>query len=301
MVFGESFQEPPPPVPIKGLTAYGGRWTVRDGAVSAACEQGPKLVADEPVFSEGEVGVEVFLPGKSGGPAGLIVKVSEPGVGMDKFIGYEIALDTERQWLVLGRHRNNWEPIQNVPCPVPSDRWIPLAVKMTETRLEILVDGKPLLQYEDRVYPLHSGRVGLRPFERECRYRNLWFKTGGRLKAIPFEPLADSSDEVSGMWRPIRRGTAKGRFAVVQEGVGSLFRVGADATEPQKPFAPDVKKSSDPFFQSQRIVFAEGQGEIGIENRGLNRWGMSFSPARGVGSRASRSARTWPRPSWRKG
>ena len=276
MIFGESFREPPPPVPIKGFTAYGGRWTVRDGVVSAAREQGPKLVADEPVFFEGEVGVEVFLPGKSGGPAGLIVKVSEPGVGMDKFIGYEIALDTQRQWLVLGRHRNNWEPIQNVPCPVPSGQWIPLAVKMTETRLEVLVAGKSIVQYEDRVYPLRSGRIGLRPFERECRYRNLWVKTGGRLKAIPFEPLADSSDEVSGMWRPVRRGTARGRFAIVRDGVGSLFHVGVDVVQLLKPSPPDMKETPDPLAQSQRIELAEGQGEIGIENRGLNRWGMYF-------------------------
>ena len=205
------------------------------------------------------MGVEVFLPGKSGGPAGLIVKVSEPGVGMDKFIGYEIALDTQGQVLVLGRHRHNWEPIRNVPCPVPSGQWVPLVVKMTETRLEILVAGKSLLEYEDRDHPLQSGRVGLRPFERECRYRNLWIKTGGRVKAIPFEAAADGSDEVSGMWRPVRRGSATGRFAIVNENRG------------EKPFAGS---------QSQRIVLkggpAETGGEIGIENRGLNRWGMYF-------------------------
>ena len=28
--------------------------------------------------------------------------------------------------------------------------------------------------------------------------------------------------------------------------------------------------------QSQRVAFKAGEGEIGIENQGLNRWGMSF-------------------------
>jgi alpha-L-arabinofuranosidase len=62
---------------------------------------------------------------------------------------------------------------------------------------------------------------------------------------------AGPSKEVSGMWRPINRATAIGRFALVKE----------------RPFAGT---------QSQRIVFESGDGEIGIENQGLNRWGENF-------------------------
>ncbi len=57
--------------------------------------------------------------------------------------------------------------------------------------------------------------------------------------------------EVSGMWRPIRRGATVGGFALVKE----------------RPFVG---------IQSQRIVFESGEGEIGIENQGLNRWGQNF-------------------------
>ncbi len=57
--------------------------------------------------------------------------------------------------------------------------------------------------------------------------------------------------EISHMWRPIQRGTARGRFAL----------------EPARPFVGS---------QSQRITFIDGQGEIGIENQGLNRWGLCF-------------------------
>jgi hypothetical protein len=34
MVFGESFQEPPLPPPVRGFTALGGRWEVVDGVAS---------------------------------------------------------------------------------------------------------------------------------------------------------------------------------------------------------------------------------------------------------------------------
>jgi alpha-L-arabinofuranosidase len=52
-------------------------------------------------------------------------------------------------------------------------------------------------------------------------------------------------------WQPFRTGTARGLFAV----------------EPDSPV--DGR-------QSQRLTFAGGTGAVGIENRGLNRWGMCF-------------------------
>ncbi|HZL34032.1 MAG TPA: alpha-L-arabinofuranosidase C-terminal domain-containing protein [Tepidisphaeraceae bacterium] len=56
---------------------------------------------------------------------------------------------------------------------------------------------------------------------------------------------------VSGMWRPFHRGSPTGSFAL----------------STQHPFIGN---------QSQRITFLAGAGEIGIENKGLNHWGMSF-------------------------
>ena len=53
------------------------------------------------------------------------------------------------------------------------------------------------------------------------------------------------------MWRAVRRGSATGELLI---------------------------DTHDPFTgrQSQRITFTAGEGEIGIENRSLNRWGMNF-------------------------
>jgi alpha-L-arabinofuranosidase len=251
MVFGESFQEPEPPPAPRGFTAHGGRWSVKAGVLAVEGGQGPLLSADGPPVSTGEVGVEVFLPGKARGVAGLVVHLREPGVGADAFTGYEIALSTEPAFLRLGRHRRNWEPIKDVPCPVPADRWIPLAVKLDGATLEIFVDGKSVLRHEDHEHPLTAGGIGLRVYGRPCRYRNLWVKTAGRVTPLPFAPARRWDEGVSGMWRGLRRGTAAGRFAL---------------------------DTSDPFIgrQSQRIDFDKGKGEIGVENRGLNRWGLSF-------------------------
>jgi alpha-L-arabinofuranosidase len=251
MVFGESFQEPALPAAVKDFTAHGGHWSVQGGVLSIDGEAGPKLIADRQTLSVGEVGVEVHLPGQAKGVAGLIIKVQEPRVGADAFIGYEIALSSEPQFLRLGRHRRNWEPIKDVPCSVPTDRWIPLVVRLGKDTLEVLVEGKSVLHYEDREHPLVAGGIGLRVFNRACRYRNLWVKKDGEVSHLPFEQVPRWDEGVSGMWRGLRRGTAAGRFAL---------------------------ETHEPFIgrQSQRITFTEGRGEIGIENRGLNRWGMYF-------------------------
>jgi Alpha-L-arabinofuranosidase C-terminal domain/Domain of Unknown Function (DUF1080) len=251
MVFGESFQEPPLPPPVKGFKMLGGQWEVSDGVASVGAGPGPKLVSEHPPVGDGEVGVDVFLPGRVRGVAGLILSVRDAAVGMDTFTAYEVSLSAEHGFVLLGRHRQNWEPIKTVPHPIPADQWTSLSVRRKGARLEVLVDGKSVLSFEDREHPLGPGAIGLRPFDRAAKFRNLWVKTGD--KPIPIPLVAESHWEtgVSGMWRGIRTGTASSSFAI---------------------------EAKDPFIgsQSQRITFDRGEGETGIENRGLNRWGMSF-------------------------
>lgn len=253
MIFGEGFQEPPRPVPLKGFTAFGGEWIAKDGELRAAAGDGPKLIADVPPFAVGIVAVDIMLPGTQGGNAGLILQVDQPAKGADAFIGYEVSLETSGK-LVLGRHRKNWEPLRTVACAVPPDRWISLVVNMKGNALEVRVDGELKLTYEITEPRLDAGRLGLRTWQRPAAYRNLKLTLGGMGRKISFEPAQSDSPEhhVSGMWGPIERGAAKGGFAV-------------DARD---PFAGR---------QGQKIAFLGGDGEVGIENRGLNRQGMAFA------------------------
>ena len=251
MIFGEGFQEPPRPLPLRGFAAFGGGWRPVDGAIRAEPGDGPKLIADVPPIAVGEVGVEVYFPAHQGGNAGLILKVDRPGVGADRFTGYEVSLETSGK-LVIGRHRQNWEPIREVPCAVPVGRWIPLVVRLKERSFEVLVDGRSLATFEDADHPLGAGRIGLRTWQRPARFRNLRVESGGSARTLAFElEQGDAFGEgVSGMWAATRRGSATGRFS----------------PETDAPFAGR---------QSQKLTFLGGEGEVGIENRGLNRWGLN--------------------------
>ena len=124
MIFGESFQEPPASPAVAGFKTYGGRWVVADGAVRIDAGDGPNWSATALAFKDGQVGVELLFADRKGQNAGLIVRVDKPGIGADKFFGYEVSLDAQQQTLRLARHRNNFEPIKDVKCDVPVGRWI---------------------------------------------------------------------------------------------------------------------------------------------------------------------------------
>ena len=252
LIFGESFQEPAPTIAPKGFAAFGGGWRVNDtGELTAGGGDGPKLIASGPEFERGEAGVEIFLADRSTGNAGLLVKVGKAGMGADNFDGYEISLDAAAGLLRLGRHRHDWELLKDTPCEVPVNRWVALVVKLTGSTLEVQVDGKRVVQFEDR-QPLPAGKVGLRPWQREARFRNLWVKTNEVVARLPFERAAAEETEISGMWRGLQRGSAIGKYGLESAGA----------------FTGN---------QSQRLSLASGVGEIGLENQGLNRWGLNWA------------------------
>ena len=252
MIFGESFQEPPAAVPPRGFKAYAGRWTVREEVLEAGDGDGPKLVSEFPAGADGEVGVEMRFSDRRPGNAGLIVRVDRPGNGADNFAGYEITLDAAAQTLRLGRHRHNWEPIQDTRRSVPTGAWIPLVVKLNGSMIEVIVNGASVIRHDDGASALRSGRIGLRQWQREAQYRNLWIKTGAEVTKLDFEPDAKASrQDISGLWRLVRSGTASGICSM----------------ETRQPFVGR---------QYQRLEFASGQGAFGIENQGLNRWGMHW-------------------------
>ena len=121
---------------------------------------------------------------------------------------------------------------------------------MSPLRSDLTVNGQVQLQYEDNDHPLVEGQVGLRTWKREASFRNLRVTTGDRIEQIPFQDSPQAIDAVSGMWRAVRRGNCQGEIALEKTGfVGQ---------------------------QSQRITLKSGDGQLGVENRGLNRWGMNF-------------------------
>ena len=247
MIFGESFQEPAPAEPLSGFTKYGGTWLVTNGDLLSVNGTGPKLMDNNVSQSSGDIKVQVQFTANKGGDAGVIFQVSQPGVGADVFTGYEVSL-APAGYVVLGRHRQDWEPISQVSCAVPTGQWNKLEVQYTNASINVMVNGSSLIQYTDTQYPLTSGQVGLRNYQQDAQFQD--FQINGA--NIPF--VYDASNwpgAVSGMWTPMVTGSASGQCSL---------------------------ESSNVFVgtQSQRITFTSGAGEFGVANQGLNHWGMNF-------------------------
>ncbi|MFT3789403.1 MAG: DUF1080 domain-containing protein [Tepidisphaeraceae bacterium] len=246
MIFGESFQEPPDAPAFAGFRTLGGEWDLRDDGIAIAGADGPKLMSDAPAFADGSVSVELKFDHRHGDNAGLILRTADARIGADAFTGYEVSLDVNRQVVRLGRHRDNFTLLRDVPCDVPLDRWVTLKTVLRGPTIEVFVDGKSVLTFDDGPNALGAGQVGLRVWQKEASFRNLRIDD----KPIPFKRDGDKP-QVSRMWKAITRGAAQASFSLTTD----------------RPFAGR---------QSQMITFKDGQGEVGIANRSLNGWGMHF-------------------------
>jgi alpha-L-arabinofuranosidase len=252
MIFGESFEEPPRE-PTPGWRSYGGEWSVRDGVCAVKADAGPKLIRNDPFFADGAIECDVRLDDNKGDNAGLIVRTQNPRIGPDAFVGYEISLSARRGYLRLGRHRNNWELIQDVPATINPGDWHHVRIELAGRQIRIFLDGAkdPAIRFEDTATPIKEGKVGLRTWQSNASFRNLRISTRGGVNYLEKFPAKGFTGDLSGCWDEVCVGDAAPRFT----------------RDTDKPFNS---------LHSQKIEFLRGDGIVGIANRGLNRWGLAF-------------------------
>ncbi len=249
-LFGEGFEEPPAATNFAGWTAYGGAWRADGRACRVAADPGGKLVWDGPDFADGTVEADIEMPGTGGGNAGLLVRVQHPAVGADSFTGYEVSLSASSQQLILGKHRQDWRPLESVAARIEAGRWHHLRVVLEGPRVRIFEGGStlPSIDFTDTDAPILTGRMALRTWNAEAGYQNIRIQTGRAVIQSPFQALPGYS--VSGRWDAIQTGGAAANF---------------------------LHDDSRPFNGAycQRIQHGPGTGRAGIANRGLNRWGIA--------------------------
>lgn len=248
-LFGESFEEPPPGR-FEGWTTYGGSWRLEDRAVRVNTDAGAKLVLHALEIGDGNVEAEVRFPDGRGDNAGLLVRVSDPGLGADNFNGYEISLRADSQSLLLGRHRHDWTPLQEVPMTFKANEWHRLRVQLDGPRIRVYVDNavNPAVDFTDAERPLLGGRVALRTWHSNAAFRHVRVQTGQSRFENAFK-LA-GGEEVSGQWDAVRTGDARAEFQ-------------HDSINPYNG------------ARSQMLYHGGGTGVAGVANRGLNRWGIA--------------------------
>ena len=250
MIFGESFAEAPSSG-FDGFTAAGGSWYTKEAEGQNEIwidrtDSGPKLVIDHTECTTGTVSADVYVSGD--GPAGFIIKVTDPKAGSDSFNGYEIGLRNNS--LRIARHEYNYTLISDTPCTAPTNSWNNIRVEMTANSMQVYVNDEFVSQYTDSS-PLETGLIGFRAWNSTAGFKNIRVDLDGQGENAVEIPVAQSGVETSGMWRFESSGSA--------EGGASLLKTGSFSGS-----------------QSQRLTFSAGSGAVSIDNMGLNRMGMSF-------------------------
>ncbi|RYG67461.1 DUF1080 domain-containing protein, partial [bacterium] len=262
-IFGESFEEPAPNPKFKGWKTLGGDW-VREGAgVKVGADAGGKLESESPAFGDGTVSAEVRFLNVSGNNAGLLVRLSNAGVGADAFDGYEVSLDPNGKRLILGKHRHDWQPLQNVAVNFEPRDWTRLKVELEGARIRIYVGEStvPAIDFTDSSNPLLLGTFALRTWNSDVAFRQIQSaKSGEILRAVETGVAEVSPLSVSRQWDAVTSGNA----------TVSLSRVEGNAYNGD---------------WAQKIERGAGAGVAGIANRGLNRWGIAVKRGQRLGGR----------------
>jgi hypothetical protein len=126
--------------------------------------------------------------------SGLIACVSDPGIGADRFFGYEISLAPGRKEVRLGAHRNNFELIRDVPCDLQAGQWAELSVRRQGSRLEVRVNGETVVTHDDGNRALSAGQVGFRVWQGDLQCRNFRIITAGVTRLVPLLPTESNAD-----------------------------------------------------------------------------------------------------------
>ena len=249
-IFGESFEEPVPNPLFDDCSAYEGEWQVAGDELLCAAHAGAKLVYDPLEMAAGEVETELkFTRGGGGDNAGLLAGVSEPGNGADNFHGYEISLAADGRKVVLGKHKNNFTPIADAAVSCDPAQWNRLGFKTDGRTLQVFLNGACVLRAEDDDPVLARGRVALRTWNSEARFRNVKVTADGASRKLVFRTTP--AVQVSRQWDAFSTG---GAVAAYRHEAGDAYNGAC----------------------SQSVEFVSGTGTVGIANAGLNRWGIAM-------------------------
>jgi alpha-L-arabinofuranosidase len=266
-IFGESFEEPATGVDFNHWRRYTGFWTasgegvviipgrnttsevVMSGVHKLGVEpdHSAKLIYEPGEYTNGMVEAQIRFVGK-GEYGGLLVRVTNAGIGNDVFDGYEISLGRDGKKIRIGKHRQNFEPLKEAVVNFDSTAWNTVKVSLQGTEMVVYLNGREVISCVDANNPLMKGKIGLRTWKSAMEFRNVVVEENGKTERLKL--VTSTNQQVSYNWDRVDSGEIKTAFEL-------------DSTT-----AYNGKNS-------QVIRFTGGTGKAGIANRGLNRWGIA--------------------------
>lgn len=180
---------------------YGGAWSVANGSyLDTAGGVGDKATAGSMGWTDYSLQGDVEVT-SGGGNAGLILRVTHPGVGVDAYNGYVVGVDRATNSLLFGRDAYGYTPLHSVALPggVALNTWYHLVVQATGCTFN--VSAQPVravaattFSYTDANCAQTAGQIGVRTVNAVARWRNISVTPGGTTTYPPvYAPWASGS------------------------------------------------------------------------------------------------------------
>ena len=246
LLYGESLEEAPEITQYADCFSNDAPWHLDGDEIYVNAAPVAKLTYQRAQVNDGWAETEIRWDGLSG-KAGLVVRALGVGTGANTYRGYYCALDAWSHKLTFGKQDSVWTTLYEQTLDFqPTVQWTKMRLELNGNRFGIYINNIRVAEVIDKVHPLTTGRIGLRAEQAMVAFRHLKVYDGKEEKEASF---ANDNDGVSGMWHLYKHGTP---------GVLSM-----DST------------TSVTGRYSQRIV-NYGSGPLGIDNMGLNRWGLAL-------------------------
>ena len=170
---------------LTGWQNYEGSWNVSDGAYHGSGNG--KSILESMSFSDFiyEVDICVNEATNWGGP---VLRVTEPGAGLESYMGYCVNLNVQENAVWLSRHTNNWQHVANWPYDLEFNQTYHLRIVAEGSVITVYLDGEELGSYTDPD-PYLEGYVGFRSYGTSLTMDNMSVRAlGDKAPTITQEP-----------------------------------------------------------------------------------------------------------------
>lgn len=165
--------------------AYGGDWSLDHGVYTNHTPgRGDKLVGGPQAFGNYSVSTDVRFDTASGDPsfgdAGVLLRVMDPGVGVDAHRGYYAALRLDDHALVIGAMAFQYRELATTSFPheLRTMHWYHLTFTAHECTFRVHAEDPDTKEAADLAYVEHActprqGQVGIRSYYARASWRDM--------------------------------------------------------------------------------------------------------------------------------
>lgn len=165
-------------------TIYGGSWSFMPfGVQNRTGDRGDKAIFGAERWTnysvESDIRFDTDPSGMHWGDSGIVVRVTDPAVGVDAYYGYYVGISYADQQLFIGKANYGWNRLVSSPLPeaVHLSQWYHLTVRAKDCYIEAEVypvgsSKVTKASFYDEGCKQKSGAVGIRTFGVRAAWKN---------------------------------------------------------------------------------------------------------------------------------